>query len=726
MSLNALRLEVSECSIAFRLTNETALKIFKEKTLLDKPFFETVNSYIPQGIPVPESLRSSVETRFRSFCTSVDTKHRKMKGRARAGFLKKERYVNIAFDNESSIHNPHNQTIKDIIIQALEEEVKRMEGAARQSISELTKSIRDFEVKCLQLEEKNRSLSSQAENSRLLHNCGKMVGEGSKSTDKRKLHSAGSAIVQALEKVLESYGLNICQVVVADLRGLLHKISFSDSDGISVARGIKREYRGNGQIDYQNLSSPDKKTVREIAALLDNHFVSNVFWEKISSTVPNLPSLHLINSYRRNLDENTVVFKTPGKSAGAQVSFVRELKNAISEFAANRGMSGEELRAQPILVKIEGDGCVVSKQTNWTTLSFLLIDSGRRLQSHRLHRLLAVVEIPENYFQIREALKDLIEEVNSVANKGSVNVEGQDVPVIVCLGSDLKFLLMVQGMQSASSRYPCPFCRANLKQRSSAAATTEEFNEPPLLRTLKNMREDCLAEEHGMKAVPLFNIDPAFVIPDILHMRIRLVNRLIDGLIVEAMDRDNRDKVINLSSKNTHVEAIVGAINSCGVKFEVWEDERKGKNFTSIQGDACKRLFNMLPERLTGKLDQQTENKVISLWKMISRICDHFEHNVTGASIEQETTEFHETFLKLGELGQKGYGAERVTPYMHILACHASKKHENFKCLGWFSSEGVEKKKTTFLSICIMQNPINGMLLPMRSNWQNALKLADT
>lgn len=33
-----------------------------------------------------------------------------------------------------------------------------------------------------------------------------------------------------------------------------------------------------------------------------------------------------------------------------------------------------------------------------------------------------------------------------------------------------------------------------------------------------------------------------------------------------------------------------------------------------------------------------------------------------------------------------------MTPYMHILVCHASNKHKEFKCLGWFSSEGIEKK----------------------------------
>ncbi|KAL1482737.1 hypothetical protein MTO96_033587 [Rhipicephalus appendiculatus] len=408
--------------------------------------------------------------------------------------------------------------------------------------------------------------------------------------------------------------------------------------------------------------------------------------------MPNLPTLRVINSYREKLDAMSVVFKTPGMSPGAQVSFVQELQSAVTEFAVDRGLELKDLGSQPINVKIEGDGCVVSKQTSWTTLSFVVIDSRKKLQNHKLHRLLAVVEIKENYFQIRESFGDLISEINAVAKAGSISVEQQDVPVSICLGSDLKFLLLVQGLQSASSKYPCPFCRASPKQRCKVGSNIDDFNKPPLLRTLTNMREDCIVEEHGMKTIPLFTIEPRFVVPDVLHMRIRVVNRLIDGLLAEAEDRDNRDRVANVSGKGVHIDAIVHAINSCGVKFEVWKEEKKGKNFSSLPGNACERLLKMLPTKLKGKIDPSFEEKTIFLWKNLCEIFDHFEQNTTGESNEKKVSQFLETFLELGSLGNKGYGADRVTPYIHILAHHAPRKHEEFQCLSWYSSEGIEKK----------------------------------
>lgn len=150
-------------------------------------------------------------------------------------------------------------------------------------------------------------------------------------------------------------------------------------------------------VSYDILSSPGKRSVHEVTALLDNHFVSNTFWEELSAAV----SVHVTSCYRGKLDSKSTVFKAPGEHRGAQVSFVKELQSAVEQLAAEKDVTIAELMCRPILVKIEGDDCVISKQTNWIMLSFDLIDNKQKLQNHRLHRLLAVVKISENYFLIR-------------------------------------------------------------------------------------------------------------------------------------------------------------------------------------------------------------------------------------------------------------------------------------------------------------------------------------
>ncbi|KAH7972387.1 hypothetical protein HPB52_011591 [Rhipicephalus sanguineus] len=74
------------------------------------------------------------------------------------------------------------------------------------------------------------------------------------------------------------------------------------------------------------------------------------------------------------------------------------------------------------------------------------------------------------------------------------------------------------------------------------------------------------------------------------------MNRLIDGLLVDVEDHDNRSKVRNPKAPSSALKNIIDEINNCGVKFEVWQDERKGMSFTSLTGGEMKRLLKLLPD----------------------------------------------------------------------------------------------------------------------------------
>lgn len=73
---------------------------------------------------------------------------------------------------------------------------------------------------------------------------------------------------------------------------------------------------------------------------------------------------------------------------------------------------------------------------------------------------------------------------------------------------------------------------------------------------------------------------------------------------------------------NVHVEALLSAINSCGVSFKIWEKkDANGKgsgiyDFTSLMGSDKKLLLKNLPEKLDGVIDESTSATVIKIWKV--------------------------------------------------------------------------------------------------------------
>ena len=106
-------------------------------------------------------------------------------------------------------------------------------------------------------------------------------------------------------------------------------------------------------------------------------------------------------------------------------------------------------------------------------------------------------------------------------------------------------------------------------------------------------------------------------------MYVSSLDKLTKNLILEAVNRDNKDSVEKTRSKNTmtYLDSLVKTICSCGISFSVWEKKNAdGKasgvyDFTSLMGSEKKILLEKLPEKLSGVITPETSDSVTQLWK---------------------------------------------------------------------------------------------------------------
>ena len=92
-------------------------------------------------------------------------------------------------------------------------------------------------------------------------------------------------------------------------------------------------------------------------------------------------------------------------------------------------------------------------------------------------------------------------------------------------------------------------------------------------------------------------IDPQKVVPDELHLFLRISDILLKNLIDDCKQLDSKLEV--LSEKPHHVQDLVDKIRECGVPFNVWSDRQSGEmQWTSLSGNAYKKLHLYLPEKL--------------------------------------------------------------------------------------------------------------------------------
>lgn len=684
------------------------LELEKQKANEGSSYYDILKVIFPNGV-VLKASPEEFDNKIRRLSSRVRSSHRKLRGRSQATFLWKN--VKTAFEIVSEAFvAPLEATIQDLetVLRGCEQQVSRLQAniaTGKQTQAHLLAKVDSQRAIIARLEHQVSSqqkviqeLSSQSPTN-VKHVPArpprKRIGEGSTKSDRRHLITFGTELEEIIEELSTRYGLTLHHVFAKDLKGIMHRVSFREDSPLQVVTKTHNLYSGHKASSLSELSEADRKLVQDITVLLDDYFVSNGFWQELSHHIGSIPSLRLVNEYRECIDSMLEVTETPGQFVGAQVSFRRELAVLIKEKCRKESKSLERLSATSnLVIKIEGDGCSINRKSTWTMLSFVDVDGTKKLQHHRNHRLLAISEASESYFNIRDAFHDIIAEVNEVSTNNGITVDGRFIPVRICLGSDLKFLLLVLGLQSASSDHSCPFCTATKKMRANPSMMAGAFNSPPLQRTLQNLFRDNDEMRNGVHLTPLFQIEPKNIVPDTLHMKIRILDKLLQNVIQEFLDMDCANNVRCAAVKEDNINVIRQLLFDCGARIHIFGENQgpNGRMFSSFTGGDADILLQNLPPKLHGRLHSDTEATVLELWHTFRSLIIAFDNDTTGKDMQGSATKFMTLFTALGESKRKGYDATQITPYIHILAHHAPQKHSEFKCLGWFSSQGLEKK----------------------------------
>ena len=131
---------------------------------------------------------------------------------------------------------------------------------------------------------------------------------------------------------------------------------------------------------------------------------------------------------------------------------------------------------------------------------------------------------------------------------------------------------------------------------------------------------------------PLINIELDHVIPDELHMMLRVTDTLLEALITTATAYDRQQHHIAQRSRRKRLPAykvldgdmlnkLIEAINDCGVTFKMWfdrDDSEKDKslNWTSLMGPDKIKLLQGLPEKLHSCQPTDMAKDIADLWKV--------------------------------------------------------------------------------------------------------------
>ena len=296
--------------------------------------------------------------------------------------------------------------------------------------------------------------------------------------------------------------------------------------------------------------------------ILDKFCISDAAYHELASANCELPRKGHIVQERAAIDSMFQIERCPGNVPGVYVS----IKNEISSYIRNNALQNDK----PLKIKVAGDGTRVSRISSFVTLSLSFPESEKCLTSDQL-KTLAILKCSENYEMLSVCCSPIIREINELIKSPSVTIDEKEYSIDVFFWGDMKFIQIFLGLCAATGNYACPWCLVSKSDRTDLSKHEKYYESSELRRTSEKLQANASTKTLGSKNKPLIDIEPCKIVPDELHLLLRISDILLQNFIDDSKQLDAQLEV--LQEPSGRLNSLVSKINDCGVKFQTWSNK---------------------------------------------------------------------------------------------------------------------------------------------------------
>ncbi len=377
-----------------------------------------------------------------------------------------------------------------------------------------------------------------------------------------------------------------------------------------------------------------EEEIQEMLFILDSFNIPLQGYHEIAQRYKNLPRLGMIKKKKVELNESCPLENIDKELGNLRFTgVVRSLNEALVSILSDPSKS-HLLENGTVKIKLSGDGTRAGKKKHLVNFSFTIVGEDS-CKSEQGNYLLAIVQCPEDNPSLKVALSSLIEEFEALS---SVEVNGRQISIEKFIGGDLKFLNQVTGIGGFASTYSCVWCKCPKDLRYDMTKTWSMSDVKKGARTIeeicslsgkKRNNFNCTSKPLFM-SVPLVN-----VIPDTLHLYIRIADQMVNHIIEYLRSLDNH---VRLSADNIsklhHIQkfkAFVKEIGICDWYFSVKDGKLHYDSFTGPEHRRIMSKINfddLIPDH--PKLDV-----IKSSWSNFASLMDKLNHDMTEDDIDK-------------------------------------------------------------------------------------------
>ncbi|KAJ8049453.1 Proline-rich transmembrane protein 1 [Holothuria leucospilota] len=329
-----------------------------------------------------------------------------------------------------------------------------------------------------------------------------------------------------------------------------------------MAKVLKDEQGKEIHLSFEEQLDDDRCETDRALYIKDKFNVSRRAYHELAQSCSNLPKQSVISKRVKELNRHFNVKELSGKFEGVFQSIEERLAIKLKQIISDP-LKQDIINDHKVKIKISGDGTRIGKRIHVLNFVFSIIGQ-QGCSGEKGSYLVGIIKVPEKYESLKEGLKDIIEEVN---NLKEITVDDNIFQVEFYLGGDLKFLNLVMGIDGFSAKNSCLWCKCPAKERFNTekqwSMSDTRFGARSLEEIIKFSKQK--SNKFNCSHVPLFNIPTTHVVPDTLHLFLRIADQLIGHLLTELRKRDNlaatsitysSDKCLNMAKFERFVQSL--------------------------------------------------------------------------------------------------------------------------------------------------------------------------
>ncbi|XP_071810826.1 uncharacterized protein [Apostichopus japonicus] len=280
--------------------------------------------------------------------------------------------------------------------------------------------------------------------------------------------------------------------------------------------------------------------IDRIVFILDQYNIPNRGYHELAQSMSSImPAAGKVIKRRHSLNSGIEIKEISGDCPGVYTSLTNSLILKLSE-----PKRANLIKDGVVRIKLSGDGTRITCKQQFVNLSYTLVDEATSMSEHGNY-LLAIAKCKEDNVSLKSAIHDLIQEFDTLS---CVTINGKEIKIDKYLGGDLKYLNQILGIAGFASNFSCLWCHCRRDDRfdmskswsmtdtKEGARTIEGIIQCSHKRANDQMKYNCI-EEPVFQSVPIHK-----VIPDTLHLCLRIGDQLVGHIISYLRRMDNIEK----------------------------------------------------------------------------------------------------------------------------------------------------------------------------------------